>query len=253
VSTDVTYGDNDTLDGGAGNDILIGGQGSDLLYGNLSEDLLFGGAAAVTLVGDRVQRLETDLHDLVASALFGSFNALPGTGDGARVFASLLQNLPGYVTDVTDPLSPKLRPEPLLDVSVFRNLFSLGESSQTMHIGAVSMFLKLFNSGVVTQSPAPAHSVMLEPGSGEPTGQAGGEPDPAEEAQAALSYAPLVIGNSDDGGGDVLVAALGVAGMLAVQQPQSRGRKPLDWESMTDAVGSVLPLMRKALDLITRV
>jgi hypothetical protein len=253
MSVDVLYGGNDTLNGGTGNDILIGGQGSDLLFGNLSEDLLFGSAAAVSLLRGLAQSIETDLHDLVSSALFRSFNALPGSGEGEPEFAAWLTNVPGYVTDVTRSLGAVLRLDPLLDVAVFRKLFSLTVVSQSEQLGTVIAFQNQFVSGVVTLPPAPAHTGVQEPGDGgDSTGRVSAQ-DLAGETLAALTGDRTAVSGSDNPGGDALVAALGAAGMLAVHQPGSRRRRILDWEAMKGAAGALLPLTRKALNFIGRV
>ncbi len=47
MSTNTTFGGNDTISGGAGNDIAIGGFGADLIYGNSDDDVLLGDSGMV--------------------------------------------------------------------------------------------------------------------------------------------------------------------------------------------------------------
>jgi Ca2+-binding RTX toxin-like protein len=274
-SVDELIGGADTLNGGAGNDILIGGQGGDLLYGSLSEDLLFGGNAAVTLFNWVVQRIESDLQDQSTATLFDEFNSLPGgneeDGDNNNTAGDSQDDVPGRVTLQRALLTVFSQPVPLLDVTVFQ---------------------KLFNSSVVTPQRAPTHDGTSEQGEnanqqsggqgsqgqdgeqgsqGQGGGQGSQEQDggqnspgqgareqdpvpgqspttrpqnPAEELQALLSK-----GERD---GEPLVAMLGVAGLLAGQQPKSRGRKLLDRDAMAGpGAGRPKPLAREALETIT--
>ncbi|MCK9202557.1 MAG: calcium-binding protein, partial [Gallionella sp.] len=251
-SVDPAIGGNDTLDGGAGADILVGGQGEDLLYGTLDEDLLFGGNVAVTLQNGLVTSIESDTQDLVTEAMFKSFNALPGEDGDKQAIASLLRDLPGYVTVVPDRLSDLLRLEPLLDVTVFQNVFDLSLVSQPAHLFDNFVFHELFSSGVVTVSFVPAHNwIRHQDDGGDSTAQVGGgEQNLAEESAMVLTFTRPAVADLDERGGDALVAVLGVAGLSAVQQPQSRGRRP--WDMTMGAAGRALLRARKALDSFNR-
>jgi hypothetical protein len=250
VSLDPAYGGDDTLDGGAGNDILIGGSGNDLLYGSLSEDLLFGGNAAVVLVNGIVSSIASDLNDLVTESLFRSFNALAGNGE--QTLAGLLQGLPGYLTLAAGSPGAPLPPEPLLDISVFQQVFKLGGASLT-HLLEVTVFREAFGSGVLTLPAVPSHSVILEPSDGDqsaglpPALPSNGQP-PSQPV--ARTYARRPVGESDKRRGDAFVAMLGIAGLHAAHSLQGRGRGPLEGDAMTGTTGRVPPRSRKALDSI---
>ncbi|MFA5123537.1 beta strand repeat-containing protein [Zavarzinia sp.] len=250
-SVDTLFGGNDTLNAGTGADILIGGQGEDLLYGTLDEDLLFGGNVAVTLQNGLVTSIESDTQDLVTEAMFKSFNALSGEDGDKQTAAALLRDLPGYVTVVPDRLSELLRLEPLLDVTVFQNVFDLSLVSQPAHLFDNFVFHELFSSGVVTISFLPAHNwIRHQNDGGDSTAQVGGEQNLAEEAAMVLTFTQPPVADLDERSGDALVAVLGVAGLSAVQQPQSRGRRP--WEMTMGAAGRALLRAREALESFNR-
>ncbi|MFA5124041.1 FG-GAP-like repeat-containing protein, partial [Zavarzinia sp.] len=214
-SIDVNYGGNDTLDAGAGNDILIGGQGDDLIYGTLTEDLLFGGSAAVTLVAGIIVSIETDLNDLVSASLFKSFGALQGLSDDA--IAGLLDLLPGHQAEVRELLAKIIAIEPLLDPNVFQKLFKLGVFSLPAGPISVSLFQQVFGTVVVTMLAAPTHGE-----SGERAGaNSAGPTDAAAGSAATVLAAPDATADATDSRSDVL-ALLGIAGLHAVQSPQSR-------------------------------
>ena len=72
-------------------------------------------------------------------------------------------------------------------------------------------------------------------------------------ASAAPAIAPPAAASPDQRDGDVLVAALGLAGLLAAQGPQARdGRRRLDWDAMRCAAGNVLQRLREAVGSISR-
>src|SRR5688572_14730224 len=127
MSTDLSSGGDDTLNGGAGNDIVIGGQGLDTVHGNLSEDLLFGNNAAVTLLNGQVQLIVSDLHDLLTQALFRSFNALY---DPERVGAALLLDLSAYVEAALEALGEQDESS----ISAIRQILNLSIGSGSLTI-----------------------------------------------------------------------------------------------------------------------
>jgi Ca2+-binding RTX toxin-like protein len=239
VSVDPAFGGDDTLDGGAGQDILIGGAGLDLLYGNLTEDLLFGGNAAITLANGKVTSIETDVNDLVSDALFKSFQ--PGEGD----------KLPPLVLGALLGPFSLLGQDPLLQRDVFQ---------------------KLFDSEAVPSQETPSHYEGVEQNQGTPqdavppgggndsTDQPAGEqgriddqatvllaasPAQAQEEAAPAAAQPAPAGATASEGGDLLVAAMGFAGLHVVQPAPSRGRKAFDWNA-------ILRLARKAFASIAR-
>jgi Ca2+-binding RTX toxin-like protein len=80
-AVDVAWGSGDVITGGDGRDILVGGLGVDSLDGNLTDDLVFGGVASITIVNGIATRIDSDLQDAGASALFDGFNSKPGSDD----------------------------------------------------------------------------------------------------------------------------------------------------------------------------
>jgi Ca2+-binding RTX toxin-like protein len=213
TSIDVAFGGDDTLDGGAGLDILVGGQGRDLLFGSFSEDLLFGSFAAIILTDGIVSKIVTDLNDFISKALFSSFNALPDSGAGT---VDALRSLLGL----------------LLAESQFQNALL-----------DAAMFQKLFDSTVDSASDETTHGAVERDADGTTPPEEGEVPagEPEEGPAAAVPLAPVPAGQpglplrlatpvparpqadeEDERGGNALAAALGVAGLLAVQRSRER-------------------------------
>jgi Ca2+-binding RTX toxin-like protein len=249
MSVDTLFGGNDTLDGGAGNNILIGGAGSDLLYGTLSTDVLFGSYGSVTLVNGMVTRMDGDMSDLLTAAMLGQFTGSRGAAEEA--IAGLPEGLPGYATVNLDGFGG-LFGDFLLDDSVFQQVFRFSMSSLPVDELDAAMFEQTFSFDAVTRPDAPTHDPILELGDEDrPAGQVGDEQDPVGVSVKPLSFETTSPEDSERSGGDVIVAALGMAGLHAVQPPQSRGRRPLVRGVMPNAAGRVPLRARKSLDLIT--
>jgi len=256
ISIDVQYGGNDILIGGTGNDILIGGAGSDLLYGNLSEDLLFGDNAAVTLRNGFVTNLQADFNDLITQSLFDEFNE-GDLGEGEEEGVGLAMDLQESEILMAGALGGELSAG-ALDIDAFR---------------------RVFNSTVVASRLQPGHDLILEHGQrpdsqdegvipqgneDDSTGQVRGEqadtaepapvvPDTQQLTASAAAIAPPAAVNPEQRDGDVLVTALGLAGLLAVQGPQAcDGRRRHDWGAPRCVPGDLLQRLRKAVDSIAR-
>jgi Ca2+-binding RTX toxin-like protein len=242
-SIDPSIGGNDTLNAGAGLDILIGGTGLDLLYGNLTDDLLFGGNAAITLANGKVTNIETDLNDLASDALFDSFNSLPGNGED-KLTPLVLGSLEGPFAG--------LGKDPLLMPDVFLKLFT----SQVVSLqGMAGHYEGQEQNQGTLQDGVPQGGGTDS--TGQPAGEQGSIDDqpavllaasPGLQAQADAAPAaaqPAPAGTAAREGGDLLVAALGVAGLQAAQPARSRGRNAHDWNE-------ILRLARKVFASIAR-
>jgi hypothetical protein len=113
----------------------------------------------------------------------------------------------------------------------FRALFDLGEHSDLAPVQVHDLFETIFDSDVVTPPPVPARGEIGLPGGGAGGGgpnipQGGSEDAPAGPAKPApSSQAPAAPEQQaeSDRGGEWLAAALGAAGLLAVQ-PSHRVR-----------------------------
>jgi Ca2+-binding RTX toxin-like protein len=231
MSVDTLFGGNDTLDGGANNDILIGGAGNDLLAGNLSEDVLFGSYGWVTLVNGMVTRMDGDMSDLLTAAMMGQFTWLPHMGEEA--ITGMYEGLPGYMTVHLDGFGAFFG-DFLIDDTIFEKTFRFSMDSLPMDELDAAMFQEMFSFEAVTQPDVPTHDVILELGDKErPAGQVDDEQDPAGTSLEPISFEVTSPDDPDHSGGDLIVAALGIAGLQAVQQPRSRGRRPLGREAMT--------------------
>jgi Ca2+-binding RTX toxin-like protein len=220
TSVDVDIGGNDTLDGAAGNDILIGGFGNDLLFGSLDEDLLFGSYATVILTGGFVTSIAADLNDLLTAAMLAQFDG--STRSIIEAIANLVEGLPGYASMLESPFDAQLQPDSLLDVDVFRKVFRIDLSMLAAGRLDPSMFQEVFDFDSVTQSDEPAHGWVLD---SDDAGNAAGSDDgapAAEEDARPLAFAPTEPPDQEARGGDMLIAAFGLAGLNAVQQSQSR-------------------------------
>jgi len=249
LSVDVQYGGDDILNGGTGNDILIGGAGSDLLYGNLSEDLLFGDNAAIKMKNGFVTSIQADFNDLITKSLFDEFNFTVEGGEEESL-------QPGSATAALDALGDEGLPDGLLDSELFRRLF--GSS-------LASLQAQPSHDEFVIQVPAGSDEEGTPPQGGEdaPEGQTvvpDGEEEPAQspatalpvDMQVALTIAPPAASTLDKRDGDVLVAALAAAALLAVQTPKSRSQTLPDWETLLGAAGNVLRRLRRAAGAISR-
>jgi hypothetical protein len=208
ASIDPTVGGNDTIDGGAGLDILIGGQGDDLLFGSLDEDLLFGGNVAVTLAGGIVTNIETDTQDLVSESLFGGFSALKKKILGEEEF---FDTIAAIIERMKNEAGLALQ----LDAELFRRLLDLStDSTQMVDAGDVVLLSNPFNASGVIGPVAPGH------GDG---GEQGGGSESSAPSGAALvpSGEQLSVGSEEEQDSQILAAALGAAGLFAVQRPQA--------------------------------
>jgi Ca2+-binding RTX toxin-like protein len=219
-SIDTLIGGNDTLNGNGGADILIGGQGDDLLYGTLDEDLLFGGNVAITLLNGFVTSIETDLQDLVSESLFGGFNSLKkkkatGEEELAIRLAHLIERLDGEFAALR-----------LLDPELFRKLLDLDADENSDSEQFLVMLLNLFSGETVIAPVPPSHGDGQEQGGGESGGAessapAGAALDAADETKLALIVDPFAQQEPAERDGEVLAAALGMAGLFAVQRPHA--------------------------------
>ena len=90
------------------------------------------------------------------------------------------------ITQVERPTSNHLY-WPLLDVDLFRRLFSLGAQARALQ--ASGEFQALFASDVVSEPEAPAHAPLLENADGEPT------PQPALSGDGVVLQAGLILIN----------------------------------------------------------
>jgi hypothetical protein len=223
LSIDVLFGGDDTLNGGTGNDILIGGAGSDLLYGNLSEDLLFGDNAVVTLRNGFVTGIQADFNDLITQNLFDEFN-VDDLGEGEEEGLGLAGDLQESEVLMAGALGGNLSGG-MLDADAFR---------------------RMFGSSVLVARLQPGHDLILEHGqlpdsqdegvipqgneddsTGEVREEQSGALEPAPvvsdgqqlAASAGPAIAPPAAASPDQRDGDALVAALGLACLLAVQGP----------------------------------
>ena len=192
------------------------------------------------------------MQDLVTEAMFNLFNALPGKGKDEPAFTSRQREL----SDLLDAFSLS---DPLLDTALFRKLFSLGALSR--HLLDATVFQELFGSDVVTLPEVPTHDLTLEPGdAGGSAEQAGAEPvlqvdgmqDSTGGALEAQAQALAPAYDTPSHGGDVLAAALGLAGLLAVQAPPAGRRGPPALNRVAGAARSLLPWTRKALRAVAR-
>jgi Ca2+-binding RTX toxin-like protein len=249
-SIDIPFGGDDTLDGAAGNDILIGGFGNDLLYGSLDEDMLFGSYAIVILTGGFVTSIVADMDDFLTAAMLGQFEASPRTAE--EVIASLFENLPGYATVLEDLFDALFQQDSLLDDNVFQRVFRFSMSSLPTDEVDAAMFEEAFEFDAVTQSDAPAHDLLFEladedsvPGAGEAV------PDSPEESATPLAFEPAASDDADQPDGDLMVAALGLAGLHAAQQPQSRSCRPFERDAMRRRVSRLPSSTRNVPDRVS--
>jgi Ca2+-binding RTX toxin-like protein len=225
ISIDVLIGGNDVLNGGAGNDILIGGAGNDFLYGNLSEDLLFGDNAAVTLRNGFVTGIQADFNDLITRSLFDEFNADDLGEEGG---AGLARELQESEVLMAGALGGELSGG-VLDGDAFRRLFA---SSVTSSIG-LSGHDYILEQG---QTPSSSDEVTRPQGDQDDStirnpGGAGDAMEPApsggeQQGDAAPAAVPPSTAAAQEDDGDLLAAALGFAGLLALQPPKPRRPLP---------------------------
>jgi len=220
-SVDVNFGGNDTLNGGAGNDILIGGQGEDLLFGTLDEDLLFGGAAAITLENGIVTQIETDMQDLVSESMFGGFNALKKKIFGDEEFLD-------RISQIIERMQAESGFALQVDAALFRRLLDLSTPDQPMvEQFDIVILANPFDASVVIETVAPTHGESADQGGAQ---QQGGDAGGAQGAALVLDACALAAAGEaqapeDDGGmkaGDMLAAALGLAGLIVVQPASPR-------------------------------
>ncbi|MCC6212880.1 MAG: calcium-binding protein, partial [Burkholderiales bacterium] len=250
ISVDVLFGGNDILNGGTGNDILIGGAGSDFLYGNLSEDLLFGDNAAVTLRNGFVTNIQADFNDLITGSLFDEFNA-DGLGDDDEGGAGLAGDLQESELLIAGALGGDLSGG-LLDADAFRRIFSTTVAVASLQAGHDL----ILESGQRPDSQD--EGVVPQEEEDDSTGQDRGAEPSAEEpapvladeraqAAAALVIAPPAAVNPGQRDGELLAAALGLAGLRALQPPPAGGgRKRLDSRASRRTVRGILRRLRKA-------
>jgi Ca2+-binding RTX toxin-like protein len=213
ISVDVNFGGNDTLNGGAGQDILIGGQGDDLLFGTLDEDLLFGGAVAITLQNGIVTQIETDSQDLVSESLFGGFSSLK------KKLAAGEQEFLDRISQIIERLQSEGGLRALLDAELFRRLLDLGAHESAGRAIDI-VILTNPNASAVVGTPAPGHGEGAEQGGDESSGQSGAALETDMQQVASLPQATASDPIEQDSG--ALAAALGLTGLLAVQQPSQR-------------------------------
>jgi Ca2+-binding RTX toxin-like protein len=221
ASIDTTIGGNDTLDGGAGNDILVGGQGDDLLFGTLDDDLLFGGNVAVTLEGGIVTSIETDTHDLVSESMFGGFNALKKKlADGESLPFDLNEVIAQLEAAIAQTLAQ-------LDAEMFRRLLDLSADGNSVGEQYLFVLLNLFNEISVTAPIPPSHADGgqeqggNQQGGGDASAPSGAALDMADETKLALILDQFADGEPEGREAAALAAALGAAGLVAVQRPQA--------------------------------
>jgi hypothetical protein len=232
---------------------VIGGQGSDLLFGTLSEDLIFTSYGSLVLAGGLVQDIQIDLQDPLAAAMLDQFTVEPESDE--EEIASLLEGLPGYSTVLPDSLDGLVAPEPLLDASLFQRVFKLGAFSRPVQFPDDILFQQQFDSNAVTVPAVPIRDGILQPADEDDSAApVGDETDAATEELPvpAPALPPPASGAADRRGGELFVAALGLAGLQAARPPQSHRRRPPDWEVLAGAAGRVASRTRKALDSITR-
>jgi hypothetical protein len=115
-----------------------------------------------------------------------------------------------------------------------------------------AMFEEAFEFDAVTQSDAPAHDLLFEladedsvPGAGEAV------PDSPEESATPLAFEPAASDDADQPDGDLMVAALGLAGLHAAQQPQSRSCRPFERDAMRRRVSRLPSSTRNVPDRVS--
>jgi len=205
-SRDPQYGGDDTLDGGLGNNVVIGGAGTDVIFGNTGRDVILGDNGVVVVIGG-----------IVRTTGGGGSRPLP-----VVALEETFDGLPGSLAEVEDLPDLIARKDPLLDVALFRKLFSLVGSSTRLVAIDGGVFLVLFGSEAISVPATPSHNEAEAGAVGTPGGAAaltgsGGAslPASAQESPAATAVP------ANDAVGGLLAALLGAAGIVAVQQPRS--------------------------------
>jgi len=225
-SKDPAYGGNDTLDGGPGNDVIIGGAGLNTIIGSSGEDVLIGNNGTVIVSGGIVTATGTGGGTLLPLAL-------------EEVLKDLFDGLPGSLAELRDLLALD-RTDPLFDVALFRKLFSLGGRGALLGGVDAELFRILLDSDVISLPEAPGHGDLQGSGDtvaaqdeavdGQAPVVAGVGHRAADDAQDALGMAQeMAAGPADQRyglAGDMLVAAFGAAGLMAVRQPATELHPP---------------------------
>jgi Ca2+-binding RTX toxin-like protein len=225
ASVDVDIGGNDTLDGAAGNDILIGGFGDDLLYGSLSEDLLFGSYATVILTGGFVTSIAAD-HEryLLTAAMLGQFDGIAAHGS-KRSLSSLFEGLPGYAAMLPTPFGDQFADGfparcRCVPQGVPHQPFLAGDQDE--------LDASMFEEAVRVRDGHATPTSLAWPGylncdeTGNGAGPDDGAPVASKELASPLAFERAAPADTDPSDGDLVVAALGLTGLHAVQHSQSR-------------------------------
>ena len=228
-SIDIQFGGNDTLDGAAGNDILIGGFGNDLLYGSLSEDLLFGSYAIVILTGGFVTSITADMGDTLTAAMLGQFDGMSDMDE--EEISSLFEGLPGYASLLEELFGDEFGSDSLLDDNVFKKVFRFSLASLSLDELDVALFEEAFDFETVTQLPVPSHDLIPELPDDDAAGQGGGSPVASKELPSLLAFERAAPADTDPSDVDLVVAALGLTGLHAVQHSPSRGCRSFTWSA----------------------
>ena len=107
-----------------------------------------------------------------------------------------------------------------VDADLFRRLLDLNTHELITSPIDVVLLQNPFNASAVIENIAPTHGEGGEQGGGESSGATTGALSPSVEPAAQLAQAPV----GDDGvqNADVLAAALGLTGLVAVQRPSQR-------------------------------
>jgi Ca2+-binding RTX toxin-like protein len=252
LSIHVPFGGDDTLDGAAGNDILIGGFGNDLLFGSLDEDMLFGSYALVILTNGYVTSVVADMDDFLTAAMLGQFEDSPDSVED--VFVRRFDGLPGYAAALAELFGDLLRQDSLLDDNVFQKVFRFSMSSLPTDLLDAAMFEEAFEFDAVTQPSAPSHEPLFEL-TDEDNSTGAGEvvPDSAGELVTPLAFELTASDDADQPDADLMVAALGLAGLHAVQQPQSRRCRSFERDAAQRRVSRFPPWTRNLPDRVSPV
>ena len=192
--------------------MVIGGAGSDVIFGDTGRDVILGDNGSVVVTGGIVS----------------------STGGGGLLPVRLVveevtfDGLPGSLTEI-DVLLNLRAADPLLDIEIFRRIFSLGAGlARVVQIDG-DLFRELLGSGAITLPAVPGHGEVPVEGAATvttgaiATGGAAGASGAIEEIGDFV--ATLDASNIDprDGPVDALFAAfLGAAGLMAVQPAPAR-------------------------------
>ncbi|MBL8477690.1 MAG: hypothetical protein JNK59_00135 [Sterolibacteriaceae bacterium] len=146
------------------------------------------------------------------------------------------------------PFDSQLQPDSLLEADVFRKVFRINLSMLAAGQLDASMFQEVFEFGSVTQPDEPSHGWILDRDEAENAAGSGGGAPIVEQDGGPLAVVPVAPVDPDQLGGDMLIAAFGLAGLNAVQQSQSRpGRE----RARQMRLGAGLPGRRVSLPDLT--